>query len=150
MYETNIENKLIKVCFANEYTPKKPSRVYTIALNENKQIGLIYNSKRNIWGFPGGHTEPEETIFETAKREYIEEMGYSIKDIKIIATIISQIDENKFEEQVICLATIENKSKEYIDENETVTKKGFFDKEKVLKNIGNKELWKPLLEKIII
>jgi 8-oxo-dGTP diphosphatase len=38
---------------------------------------LAYNS----WGFPGGNLEFNETIYECAKREVLEETGLKIKNI---------------------------------------------------------------------
>ena len=43
---------------------------------------LIYSERNNEWGFPKGHIEPNETEFETAKREIKEETG--ITDIQFI------------------------------------------------------------------
>ena len=53
-------------------------------------IGYDFDSKQNIriltvlqsngrWSFPKGHSEPGETLFETAIREFLEETGYGGK-----------------------------------------------------------------------
>jgi len=36
-----------------------------------------------FWAFPGGHLEFKETIFDCAKREISEEVGITIKNLKI-------------------------------------------------------------------
>lgn len=37
------------------------------------------------WSFPGGHIEFGETIFETARREVMEETGLTVTDLKVIS-----------------------------------------------------------------
>lgn len=50
----------------------KAKKVYGVTFI-NEKLVLIYNSKRNIWGFPGGTIEENETIEEALTREMIEE-----------------------------------------------------------------------------
>ena len=47
--------------------------------NTNKRI------LPNVWMAPGGHIEQNEGIFETAKREILEETGLQIKNLKVKA-----------------------------------------------------------------
>lgn len=59
---------------------------------------MIHNDKEEIliglrkgshgsgeWSFPGGHLEFGETIFETARRETLEEVGLEIDDFELIS-----------------------------------------------------------------
>ena len=46
--------------------------------NGKREYLLVLNKKGNVrghWGFPKGHTEENETEYETAKREIFEETG---------------------------------------------------------------------------
>ena len=48
------------------------------SVNGERQYFLLLNKKNNAqghWGFPKGHTEENETEYETAKREIFEETG---------------------------------------------------------------------------
>lgn len=59
--------------------------VVSSALIVNKKDGKILLIKSHKWGdlylLPGGHIEPEETIFEAAKREGEEETGLKLKPL---------------------------------------------------------------------
>lgn len=43
------------------------------------KVLLMNHSKTGYWLQPGGHTEGEETLDETAKREVLEETGFRIR-----------------------------------------------------------------------
>lgn len=122
------------------------SRVYIIASNNNGKIALIYNSKRNIWGFPGGHPEKNETVYETAQRECIEEIKYSIKNCEPKYVLSNKLDDETEEMQIICFAKINKKSNKFVDENESVNQIKFTKVENVLNEIGNADLWKEILQ----
>ncbi len=55
-----------------------------IISKSNGKWVLCKHKKRNTYEFPGGHREKGKTIFETAKRELIEETGAIDFDIKPI------------------------------------------------------------------
>ena len=59
--------------------------IVSSALIVNKQDGKILLIKSHKWGdlylLPGGHVEPEETIFNAAKREGEEETGLKLKPL---------------------------------------------------------------------
>lgn len=56
-------------------------------MRENKVLlGLRKGSHgEGEWNFPGGHLEWGETIFQTAKRETLEECGLTVDDLKLIS-----------------------------------------------------------------
>lgn len=57
---------------------------------KGKQIALIKRAKaygKGTWSPPGGHVEFRESVFETAHRETMEEIGVEIKNIKILGFV---------------------------------------------------------------
>lgn len=125
---------------------KDISRVYVLAGNEKGEVALIFNSKREIWGFPGGHPNENETIKESAQRECIEEINYSIKNCELKYVLSNKLDDNKEELQAICFAKINEVSKEFVDEDESVSEVKFVTTDKILEEVGNSELWKDIIQ----
>ena len=50
-----------------------------LVLNEEKKVLLIYHKKLNVWLYPGGHVENNETPDETVIREVLEETGLNVE-----------------------------------------------------------------------
>lgn len=99
---------------------KKEKSCGCIIIKNNKVL-LVYEKRRNFWGFPKGHMEDGETEIETALREVKEEVGleveideqkryilnYIIKD-EIDKTTVLYIATPKNEEIVMQESEIEN------------------------------------------
>lgn len=51
-----------------------------IILKHNSRLLLVQGSVSIKWGFPKGHVEPGETLFDTACRELLEETGYKLRN----------------------------------------------------------------------
>lgn len=66
-----------------------------IAKTEGKYV-FCKHKERDTWEVPGGHREPDEVIFDTAKRELYEETGAVEFDMKPICAY-SVIAENNFD-----------------------------------------------------
>ena len=66
---------------------KKYFTVSGLILNEQRKILLIYHNKFNVWLYPGGHIEENETPDEALIREVYEETGLKVE-------IIGEKDEN--------------------------------------------------------
>lgn len=45
---------------------------------------LLVRHRDRAWEFPGGHTEPGESVEDTARREALEEAGASLDDIRVV------------------------------------------------------------------
>lgn len=63
------------------------SRFYASVIGFNKNNNnfiMVHNNKRNGWEWPTGYIEPAENPIESAKREFTEETGLEISDLKII------------------------------------------------------------------
>ncbi len=147
--EIKIGEKIIPVSIYSIKEDEKVenfSRVYVVVADNEGKVALIYNSKRKIWGFPGGHPEEDETIKETAQRECVEEIKYSIKDCEPKFVLYNKLDDNKEETQIICFAKIDKESNEFVDENESVKEIKFVNVENVREKIGNADLWEDILQ----
>lgn len=91
-----------------------------IIIKDNKVL-LVYEKRRNFWGFPKGHVEEGENELETAAREVKEEVGldveideskryvlnYIIRD-EIDKTTVLYLAKPKSEEIVMQESEIEN------------------------------------------
>ncbi len=54
-----------------------------IIMNNNNEV-LLQERSESTWGLPGGLTEINEALEETAKREVLEETGLYVDEIKMI------------------------------------------------------------------
>ncbi len=50
-----------------------------LVLNEERKVLLLYHKKLNVWLYPGGHVENNETPDETVVREVLEETGLKVE-----------------------------------------------------------------------
>lgn len=104
-----------------EYT-KRPG-AYAIIINENSdKIGIVTDGRDYF--YLGGGIEKGETKIEALKRELIEELGYSIKNIKEFEEVGSYIfSEDKGYLEVIAsvyIAEFDKKIAEPIEKDHTV------------------------------
>ena len=56
--------------------------VYTVAFSGNGFL-MVLNPKRGGWEMPGGKMEENESTVDAAKREYLEESGYTIDVVSV-------------------------------------------------------------------
>ena len=122
------------------------SRVYVVVRNSDNKIALIYNSKRDVWGFPGGHSEEGESVYDTAMRECVEEIGFSIKNCESKYVLLNKLDNGEEKMQIICFAEIDKESKKFVDENESVSCVKFVDIKNIQEEMGNFDLWEGILQ----
>lgn len=122
------------------------SRVYVIGANKSGEVVLIYNSKRNIWGFPGGHLDKGETVLDTARREFIEEVHRDIENVKVTYLLVNQLDGDQQEAQAICFAMVGEENTSFVEKDETVTETKFVPVQDVAAEVGNLGLWTDILE----
>ena len=82
-------------------------QVYGICFNEKEEI-LICKRKEN-WIIPGGHPKKNETIYETLKREMIEEVDVKVKDIRVLGVMMVRpvAEPEKISYQVRCVCNLE-------------------------------------------
>ncbi len=127
---------------------KDLSRVYVVAVDADNNVPLIYNSKRDIWGFPGGHVEEGESIDKAALRESIEEIKKTITKCAYKFMLINKIDNEKEEKQIICFARVGEDSTDFKDENESVKQVIYTPISEIISKIGNEELWNVIIESL--
>ncbi len=107
--------------------------------NNNKILFVQENKKevKGLWNLPGGKVKPTEDIFETAKREVLEETGYNIKLDSLL--LIQNFVTNKGEMLIIYLnAFLDNVNQKDYRENEINDVKWLTLEE--IKNIPKKDI----------
>jgi 8-oxo-dGTP diphosphatase len=60
--------------------------ITTIGVKDGKVV-MVYRAKnpeRGYWTFPGGYVDWDETVEESAIREFEEESGYEVKKLKLL------------------------------------------------------------------
>ncbi|MFC1613244.1 NUDIX hydrolase [Patescibacteria group bacterium] len=78
------KERLVKTVMNNEL--KKHFTASALIIKDNKVL-LVYHKKLNVWLYPGGHIEDNETPDQTVIREVKEETGLDVE-------IIGEKDEN--------------------------------------------------------
>ncbi|HET8574930.1 MAG TPA: NUDIX hydrolase [Candidatus Paceibacterota bacterium] len=127
--------------------PSTFSRVYAIAFHQaDGLVPVIFNSKRNIWGFPGGHRESGEAFSQTIKREMSEETGFDVIFCEPRYCISSILDNDHEENQIICFCIVKKSETREVDPDETVTEVKMLPIQEVLAKVNNKELWENMLD----
>jgi 8-oxo-dGTP pyrophosphatase MutT (NUDIX family) len=106
---------------------KKRKSAYGIFIKDSK-ILLVKPSWVDIWEFPGGGKDHNESLFDTLKREFLEETGFEIIDfdknpIKVINTKFYADDLSEYfdsEMSFFMIKKLGNQNKNLIDNNEIV------------------------------
>ncbi|MEK7614519.1 MAG: NUDIX domain-containing protein [Patescibacteria group bacterium] len=75
------------------YKERKASRA--IVFDKDKNVALLYSTKKDYYKLPGGGVEKKETIASALKRELLEEIGCSVENIRELGIIEEY--RNKFE-----------------------------------------------------
>lgn len=99
------QNNIISLDDYNKVINKQTKREKTlysdfILFNENYEVLLLKRStwdtsNPGVWVLPGGHVDPGEDHLTAAKRELIEETGYSVYDEKINVENVGSYDDDK-------------------------------------------------------
>lgn len=88
--EDGVKDKGLQIISFENKEDKKYPRVGIGVMIQNKKGEVLLGLRRGShgsgeWSFPGGHLEMGEKIFETAKRETMEETGLDIDSFELIS-----------------------------------------------------------------
>ncbi len=122
--------------------------VGTIILKDNK-ILMVKEAKEKCygkWSFPAGHIEPNETIYEGAKRETLEETGCTVNLKKAFPVFLKNTEDSKIV-MMHFLSDLIEESNSY-DTNEIIEKKWISLNE--IKNMNEQEFRSSAVVKQII
>jgi len=108
---------------------------------DNDPVFLLVSSKRNqLWGFPKGHAEKDESELETATREIFEETGISKvefienfrqEDVYMINDFLSDTKSSRVEKHSVYFLALALDDALNFDKNE-ISKLGWFDLKQAL------------------
>ena len=122
--------------------------VGTIILKDNK-ILMVKEAKEKCygkWSFPAGHIEPNETIYEGANRETLEETGCTVNLKKAFPVFLKNTEDSKIV-MMHFLSDLIEESNSY-DTNEIIEKKWISLNE--IKNMNEQEFRSSAVVKQII
>lgn len=122
--------------------------VGTIILKDDK-ILMVKEAKEKCygkWSFPAGHIEPNETIYEGAKRETLEETGCTVNLKKAFPVFLKNTEDSKIV-MMHFLSDLIEESNSY-DTNEIIEKKWISLNE--IKNMNEQEFRSSAVVKQII
>jgi len=130
------DGKIIKHYYAIE----RPDVVYVVALTKDREIVLVYQYKNGIkdlvWELPAGFIEKDEKVEEAARRELLEETGYSSDRLTKIGSFSSSAGLARNTNYFFLAKNAEKASKQKLDENEEIEIK-MYSFDKVLEDIKN-------------
>ena len=91
-------------------------RVVNALLVKDGKILLLFKESRQKWFLPGGKSEFGENVIQTGCREFLEETGLNLKNVKLGAVTTVVINELK-EEWLLCTVIATDACGHLIEEN---------------------------------
>lgn len=140
---------LFKVLKTKQIKDKKITSVAVVVFNDFKEILTVKLFKRG-WDIPGGHVDDKDRdVFQTAKREVMEEACVEIKDCKILTIIRSYF----YKEPTYMLILLAKVKKIYeFDKNKESLERKFINPLDFLENYSknnNVELMNKIIEEAV-
>lgn len=141
VYDETLERANGKIV-ENYYSIKRRDAVYVIGLTEKGEIPLVYQYKNGvkdlIWELPAGFIEENESPLTAAKREFLEETGFTAEEYIDLGNFTPNpsLSGNK---NFIFLGLKANKvAEQNLDQNEEIEVK-LFNLEKLVDDIKKRE-----------
>ncbi|MEW5819439.1 MAG: NUDIX hydrolase [Cyanobacteriota bacterium] len=82
---TNINSEYLKDIFAKEKGYATPKIDVRAVVFSNDKILMVREKSDNAWSLPGGWADVGQSASECVEREVMEESGYSVKAVKLLA-----------------------------------------------------------------
>lgn len=125
---------------------KKEKSCGCIIIKDNKVL-LVYEKRRNFWGFPKGHMEDGENEIETALREVKEEVGLDVEIDKEKRYVLNYIIRDEIDKTTVLYLAVPKNEKIIMQESEIENVKWCEFNEAL--NILTFENWKEMFKKVI-
>lgn len=116
--------KLVTGESINQTIIEKTTKVYAVVLIKNKLL-VVYNSKMDMWGFPGGTIEKYESLEQALERELIEEANIKVISSKILG--YSCIENNHNEYQLFYYVEAEKLGEFQVDPDVSITENKYIN-----------------------
>lgn len=111
------------------YAIERPDVVYIIALTKTGELVLVYQYKNGfkdlVWELPAGFVDERETPIESARRELLEETGYSAEKLVSLGSFSSGLGLARNENHFFLARNTSKVSEQKLDENEEIEVKTF-------------------------
>lgn len=131
----NNDHLQCKDCGFHFYINSHPT-ASAIIENEKEEVLLVtrrYPPKVGFWDLPGGFIEPRETFEQAVVREVQEELGVTVKPLKLIGNYIDSYEFQGIVYPTINVVFLAKKVSGEYKPTDDVDDYQFFPKEKVLK-----------------
>lgn len=125
-----MNDRLIDIFDINFVKESDLTSAFVICIHQNKLM-IGFNNWRNQWEIPAGKREPNETIIQTAKREFFEETHHHTTkiDFKWIAKIEDKYSNYRY--RALFLAEIDHFQKFIKQENDEMEQLALVDISKI-------------------
>lgn len=119
------DNRLVN----DYYSLKRRDAVFIVALTEEKLVPLVFQYKNGvkdlIWELPAGFVEDNELPIEAAKRELLEETGFTAENFQYLASFSPSPSLSGNKSHVFVAFKAKKTSEQSLDDNEEIEMKLF-------------------------
>lgn len=124
------------------YSIKRRDAAFIIALTQEEKIPLVYQYKNGIknliWELPAGFIESKEKPEDAARRELLEETGFSANKFELLGTYVPNPSITSNQNFVFLASQAKKISEQRLDINEEI-KVELFDFKKLVDSVRQQE-----------